>query len=117
MQPVRWNDIKVERIGNAIERRVLWGSNGTSARLTIAGGTHVKKHSHPAEQFTCILEGVLRMEIAGDEVTLQEGDMLVIPANVEHEAWSIVDTVVWDFFTEVREDWKLGQNQYLSGDQ
>jgi quercetin dioxygenase-like cupin family protein len=49
-------------------------------------------------------------------VTLQEGDMLVIPANVEHEAWSIVDTVVWDFFTEVREDWKLGQNQYLSGD-
>ena len=116
MQPVKWDDIEIERIGNAIERRVLWGSKGTSAQLTILGGTHVKKHSHPAEQFTCILEGVLRMEIAGDEVTLQEGDMLVIPANVEHEAWSIVDTVVWDFFTEVREDWKLGQNQYLSGD-
>jgi quercetin dioxygenase-like cupin family protein len=91
----------------------LWGDKGTFAQLTLAKGTHVAKHCHPAEQFTCVINGAIRLNIDGQEVLLRAGEMLVIPANAEHEAWVVEDCVVWDFFTERRDDWQVGMNQYL----
>ncbi len=113
MKPVTWEDVPIERISKSVERRVVWGDCGTFARLALAGGTHVGKHSHPAEQFTFVIDGALRLNIEGEEVLLQTGQILVIPANAEHEAWVMEDCIVWDFFTERRNDWKAGQNQYL----
>ncbi len=113
MKPVTWEDVPVERISNSVERRVVWGDHGTFARLTLAGGTHVGKHRHPAEQFTVVIDGALRLNIEGEEVLLQTGQILVIPANAEHEAWVMEDCIVWDFFTERRNDWEEGQSQYL----
>ncbi|HCH36383.1 MAG: cupin [Acidobacteria bacterium] len=116
MKPVTWEDISVERISNSVQRRVLWGDKGTFAQLTLANGTHVAKHRHSAEQFTCIIKGAIRLNIDGQAVLLRVGEMLVIPANVEHEAWVVEDCVVWDFFTERRDDWQEGINQYLDSD-
>ncbi|MAM83816.1 MAG: cupin [Acidobacteria bacterium] len=113
MKAVTWDDIPVELITNSVERRVLWGSKGTFAQLTLADGTHVAKHRHAAEQFTCVIAGAIRLSIDGQEVLLQPGEMLVIPSNAEHEAWAIKDCIVWDFFTERRDDWEEGKNQYL----
>ena len=31
MKPVTWEDISVERISNSVQRRVLWGDQGTFA--------------------------------------------------------------------------------------
>ena len=55
----------------------------------------------------------MRLNIEGEEVLLQTGQILVIPANAEHEAWVVEDCIVWDFFTERRNDWEEGQSQYL----
>ena len=115
MQSTRWDGIPVERVGDAVQRQVLWGANGTLARLSLTKDVHVAEHSHPAEQFSCVLEGAITLRVSGTDVTLRAGDMLVIPAHAPHEAWVVEDCLVWDFFTEVREDWKAGQNQYLTG--
>jgi len=116
MKGVTWEDIPVERITNNVERCVVWGDNGTFARLTLAGGTHIGKHSHAAKQFTCVIDGALRLKIDGQEVLLQTGEILVIPANAEHEAWVMEDCIVWDFFTKRRNDWEEGKSQYLDAD-
>lgn len=115
MQSRTWDGIPVERVGEKVERQVLWGANGTLARLRLGKGAYVGKHSHPAEQFSCVLEGAITLRVGGSEVTLRAGDMLVIPADAVHDAWVVEDCVVWDFFTELRDDWKAGENQYLAG--
>ena len=43
MKAVTWDDIPVELITNSVERRVLWGSKGTFAQLTLADGTYVAR--------------------------------------------------------------------------
>ena len=63
MKPVTWEDISVERISNSVQRRVLWGDQGTFAQLTLASSTHVAKHRHSAEQFTCIIKGTIRLNV------------------------------------------------------
>lgn len=116
MQTARWEEAPLERLSDRIERRVVWGQQATLARFSLAKGAHVSRHHHPAEQFTCVMEGAIRLELAGRELVLRAGDMLVIPPNLDHEAWVLEDTVVWDFFAPPRDDWKAGKDQYLTAE-
>lgn len=115
MEPVNWNRLPVERIENGVERQAIWGQLSTLARFSFARGAHVSRHSHPSEQFTCVVQGAMRMNLAGQELALLAGDILVIPPHVEHEVWMLEDTVVLDFFTPPRQDWKEGKSSYLAG--
>ncbi len=115
MTSVRWEDTPVETITDGVERQVLWGSQANLARLSLARGTHVSRHHHPAEQFTCIQHGALRMVLGGRDMTLRAGDLVVIPPEAEHEVWALEDSVVWDFFAPPRHDWKQGPSDYLAG--
>lgn len=115
MEPVRWEQVAAERIGEAVERQVVWGEKGTLARFRFARGAHVAAHRHPAEQFTCLVEGAMRVRLEGRDVKLAPGDILVIPAGVEHEVWFSEESVVVDFFAPAREDWRAGEAAYLKG--
>ena len=115
METVRWETVPVERIHDGVERQVIWGEKGTLARFRFASGAHVSKHSHAAEQFTCILRGSMRMALAGRELVLRAGDVLVIPSHAEHEVWMLDDCEVIDYFAPPRDDWKEGRSQYLAG--
>jgi hypothetical protein len=69
------------------------------ARIHLAKGSHVPKHSHINEQVTYILEGALKFSINGREIVVRAGEVLTIPANMPHEAWAVEDTVDLDVFT------------------
>lgn len=113
MQPLRWDDIPREKLSNTLERQVVWGERATLARFFLGKGTYIARHSHESEQHTSVLAGRLKMNLAGQEITLRAGDVLTISSGVEHEAWALEDTVVWDFFAPPRLDWRAGQQQYL----
>lgn len=115
MLTLRWETVEQEKIHEGVQRQVIWGQQGTAARFQFARGTHVSAHSHAAEQFTCMLEGAMRIRMANEETILRAGDILVIPGGVEHEVWVQEDAVVLDFFAPAREDWKQGRHQYLAG--
>lgn len=115
MEPVRWDDIPREKLSATLERQTVWGEKATLARFTLAQGTHIAKHKHENEQFTTLLSGAMKMNLAGRELTLRAGDVLVIPPWAEHEVWVLEDTVVLDFFVPLRQDWRQGQQQYLQG--
>jgi len=115
MDTVRWNTVPVETIGDAVQRQIVWGTQGNLTRFSIAKGGHVSAHSHPAEQFTCVLTGALKLRIGDREIVLGAGDMLVIPPHAEHEAWAVEDVTLLDFFAPAREDWRRGEHQYLTG--
>ena len=51
--------------------------------------------------------------IAGDtEIVVRAGEVLLIPASVEHEVWVLEDSLVFDFFAPPREDWRAGHERF-----
>jgi quercetin dioxygenase-like cupin family protein len=112
MKPIRWEDVPLERINENVSRQVIWGENGTLARLCFVKGTHTSPHKHEAEQHTCVVDGVLEFRLDDEKLVLRAGDILVVPAWAEHEAWALEDTTVIDFFAPVRKDWLSQERGY-----
>lgn len=67
----------------------------------------IPEHKHSNEQITLILEGKMDMAVGGERKTVIKGDVIVIPANIEHSA-KILDefTIAVDGWSPVRDDYK-----------
>ena len=110
----RLSTIPVEHLNPLLERQFVHGEQAMLSRLLLRKGCIVPEHSHHNEQITYILEGALRFTLNGDEVvTVNAGEMLVIPSNVKHSAEALVDTIDLDVFAPPREDWIQGTDAYL----
>jgi len=109
-----WDKIKTDQMSDIISRQMVSGEDGTLARILLARGAVVPRHFHRSEQYTMILSGSLKFNFDGGETTVvRAGEILVIPANVPHEAVALEDTVDIDFFAPRREEWIRGDDAYL----
>ena len=70
-------------------------------------------HQHESEQISCIVQGALKFELEGRELTLRAGEVLVIPSNVPHSAVALEDSQAFDIFSPIRQDWLNGTDSYL----
>ncbi len=107
--------IETEQLGVRITRQMLNGEDATLARIFLARGAIVPRHSHRSEQFSFILSGALKFQFDDSELVLRAGDIVLIPANVPHTAEALEDTVDIDFFAPRREDWIRKDDAYLRG--
>ncbi len=98
VQKTLWRKHESEQMNDLIVRQMVSGENATVARLLLARGAVVPRHSHDSEQFTLVLSGTLRFVFDDQEVEVNEGEVLFIPANVPHSAVALTDTVDLDFF-------------------
>jgi quercetin dioxygenase-like cupin family protein len=113
MEKMSWDTLEGERLSKLISRQMLSGENATVARLLLARGAVVPRHSHVSEQFSLILSGALKFVFDDREVLVNAGEVLFIPANVPHSAVALEDTVDVDFFAPRREDWIRKEDAYL----
>ena len=109
----RWNDLPLEAMKTGIDRHFVVGADTMLARILLAKGAHVPRHSHPNEQITYVLSGVLRFLFDDHEVIVHAGEVLCIPPNLPHEAFALEDTVDLDIFQPPRADWLTGTDTYL----
>jgi quercetin dioxygenase-like cupin family protein len=108
-----WQALESERMTDLLSRQMVNGENGTLARLVLARGAVVPRHSHVSEQFSLILSGALRFIFDDQEVVVGAGEVLFIPGNAPHSAVALEDTVDLDFFAPRREDWIRKEDAYL----
>lgn len=100
-----WSSIPVERIGEGIERQMIWGDRLMICRLRIQPGVVTAVHTHPHEQMTLVERGRVRFHIDGQERVASAGDVLHFPSHLRHGATMLDEEVVLiDIFTPVRED-------------
>jgi len=109
----RWSDIPSEQLNPATARRYLTANRVTVARFELKRGGVVARHSHENEQVSCVLSGLLKFKLNGQEVLVGAGEVLQIPSSLEHEVEVIEDTVVIDVFSPVRQDWIEKRDDYL----
>ncbi len=115
MEKTSWDKIETEKLSAKITRQMLNSENATVARIFLARGAIVPRHSHVSEQFSLILSGALKFTFEDGEVVVRAGEMVFIPSNAPHAAEALEDTVDLDIFSPRREDWIRKDDAYLRG--
>jgi len=113
MQVLAWEGVKKENLNDKLWRKVVTGEKVMVAQLGLSKDCVVPFHHHESEQISVVLQGVLKFELEGREVTVRGGEVLVIPSNVPHRILAIEDTIGLDVFSPIRHDWLDGTDDYL----
>lgn len=111
-----WNSIPLETVNDKMHRRIITGENMTVAQIFMKDGFVVPQHSHVNEQITQVISGRMRFWFGADRQTVREvgpGEVVVIPANLPHEALMIGDVHEIDMWAPRREDWLNKTDDYL----
>lgn len=108
-----WEKLETEKLSATITRQMISGQDATLARIFLARGAIVPRHSHRSEQFSLVLRGALKLIFDDGEVVIHAGEMLLIPPHLPHAAEALEDTVDIDFFAPRREDWIRKEDSYL----
>ncbi len=109
----RLSDLKEEWLNPKLSRKIISANNEMLGYIRLLKGCVVPPHKHVSEQITVILKGALKFTINGRDTLVKEGEVLVIPSNVEHSAVAVEDTLDLDCFSPPREDWLTGKDNYL----
>ncbi len=113
MPVYRWSEIKTENLAPHVSRQAIHTETMTIARFDLRKGASVPEHRHPNEQITTLERGRVRFVLNGDEIFLNAGESLHIPANAPHSAEAIEDSIAVDVFSPPRQDWIRGDDSYL----
>jgi quercetin dioxygenase-like cupin family protein len=108
-----WASTPIEWLSETVGRQMIHTETMTLARVTLRRGAVVPTHEHPNEQIATVLEGRVRFTVGGEEQVVEAGTTVPLAANVPHEVEALVDSVVLDVFSPVREDWIRGDDAYL----
>ena len=118
LQTINWDEVEIETVNPQMKRRIVTGELMTVARIYLADGFVVPMHSHHNEQVTQVIRGRMHFvfgENRDREMELGPGDVVVIPANLPHEATAIGDVEEIDMWAPRRDDWLDGTDDYLRG--
>ena len=118
LEQVNWDAIEWEEVNPHMKRKIVTGDLMTVAKIALKDGFTVPLHSHINEQITQVISGKMKFrfgENGDEEKILGPGDVVVIPANLPHEATMIGDVLEMDSWAPRREDWLNKTDDYLRG--
>ena len=91
---VDWPNIAIEEVGPGVSRQTMQGEVSTVVRYVYAPGAIFVTHSHPEEQTTIVLSGMIAFTLNGVERIFGPGDCLIVGPNIPHGARVIGDKTV-----------------------
>lgn len=113
MQLFSWDTVKKEQLNPKFWRKLVTGEKAMLAQIFLGKGFVVPTHHHESEQISYIVNGALKFNLEGKEIIVRTGEVLLIPSNVPHSAEALEDTLDFDIFSPIRQDWLDGTDAYL----
>lgn len=104
-----WASIEVDRPMDKIDRQRVMGERMMISRVILHEGFVIGRHSHENEQMVVVLRGRCRFWVgevggeASEELMLEAGQVLALPANVPHACEALEETEILDLFSPVSE--------------
>jgi len=102
---MRFSDFnEVKNVSRYNRKKLLSSRSMTVVMIEAQKGTSELTHSHDHEQAVLVLRGAWRFQMKGQEFTVRANQMLSIPAQVEHSALVLEDTVAVDICAASQHD-------------
>ncbi len=70
--------------GSVVSRTIIDKKTGTLTLFAFSEGQGLSEHTAPFDAFVYIIEGTAEITISGKTLTLQEGEMVIMPADEPH---------------------------------
>jgi quercetin dioxygenase-like cupin family protein len=88
----RWDALTLDKVTDMVARKTVAGAELVLTQAYFKKGALVPVHRHESELLVYVLQGALRVQIEGKDVTVREGEVLVVPGGASHQAESLDDT-------------------------
>jgi quercetin dioxygenase-like cupin family protein len=69
---------------SVVSKTLLEKETGTVTVFAFGQGQGLSEHTAPFDAMVCILDGKAEISISGNPNTLEQGDMIIMPANEPH---------------------------------
>jgi quercetin dioxygenase-like cupin family protein len=86
-------------------RTLVFGEKSLLSEFHLAAGYQIPRHAHPHEQTGYMISGRMRFTLGEDVFEVEPGDSWSVPGGVEHSVEVLLDSVVIEVFSPVREDY------------
>ena len=86
-------------------KTLVYGDKTLCTEFRLGMGSKLPRHRHPHEQTGYLVSGRIRLSIGQEMFEVAPGDSWCIPANVEHGAEILMDSVAVEVFSPVREEY------------
>ncbi len=91
-------------IAKGIKAYAVTADTVTVLHVRIEEGALLPEHSHHNEQVVNVIEGKLKLTVAGKNYNLRPGNVMVLEPNVIHSGRAVTVCKVIDIFHPVRKD-------------
>ena len=98
--------IAARHIFPGIRGRYAHGERCTIGDVELDADTVIPIHNHPHEQVTYLLEGKMDFVVGNETLTMQPGDIAIIPGGVLHGGKTVTRCRVVDVFAPARDDYR-----------
>ncbi|HDR15323.1 MAG TPA: cupin domain-containing protein [Desulfobacteraceae bacterium] len=69
---------------SVVSKTLIEKKTGTVTLFAFDKGQGLSEHTTPFDAMVCVLDGVAEIVIAGNPITVSQGEMLIMPANEPH---------------------------------
>ena len=108
-----WSQVPQENLNEKLSRKFVNGEKVMVAQLFLKQGCLIPEHSHESEQMSFVVTGSLKFFLEGEERIVKSNELLHIPSRIKHSAEALEDTLTYDIFSPIRQDWIEGDDAYL----
>ena len=108
-----WNQVAQENLNQNLSRKFVNGEKIMVAQLFLKQGCLIPEHSHESEQMCFVVTGCLKFMLEGKELIIRGNELLNIPSRITHSVEALEDTLTYDIFSPIRQDWIEGNDAYL----
>ena len=77
-------DLVAYQEASVVSKTLVERETGTVTLFAFDKGQGLSEHTAPFDAMVCVLDGVAEIVIAGNPITVRQGEMLVMPANEPH---------------------------------
>jgi len=107
------NNPWIEMVEGVQRRTTVSGPAMSQMVVRLEAGSHLPEHRHPQEQIVHVVQGRLRLNIAGERHEVGAGESFYLAGDVPHSVDVLAEALVVDTFSPPRAD-LLAQDQAAS---
>jgi quercetin dioxygenase-like cupin family protein len=90
----RWDEVPLDKVTEMVACKAIAGARLTMTQAYFKKGARVPLHAHAGELLVYVLQGVVQVVAGADDITVREGDLLVVPSGISHQAEALDDAFV-----------------------